>query len=428
MNEITATTGRWAAGAPSIEASRRVVPGRRLLGVGLLAVALLSPNAGEIDQTFGGDGWVFTLAKPYDRTGAMAVQPDGKIIVVTTSGGFIATRRYLSSGAPDTTFGNDGLRTFQAGYVTALVQDLVLQPDGKIVIGGQVARKAMVARLMPDGSLDTSFGDGDGLATIGPAVHRTSLVAVRVLLFPDGAILAEVNRSSRFRTRSFLTRFSPAGSTDPAFAETGRLPVGKWVPAISLGEAGILMARSDPASTHRVAVTRYSLNGSLDESFGAGGSVSVSLGPDVYDASASVIATDDLGRILVAVSGYKDCFFDSTTVVRIMSDGRRDPDFAAYSNCFDAVSLFPSADGSVMAVGSVFAGGGSGEFHVWLSKLRPDGLPDTTFGDEGRVVAAPEVDYWLWAKEADIQPDGKVVVLAPASYEPAVLLARFNAS
>ena len=150
-----------------------------------------------------------------------------------------------------------------------VVQDLVLQPDGKIVLGGQMARKAMVARLMPDGSLDTSFGDGDGLATIVPAVRRTTLAAVRVLLFPDGGILAEVNRSSRFRSRSFLIRFSPRGSADPAFARAGRLPVGKWVPAISLGGAGILSARSDPASTHRVAVTRYSLNGSLDEGFGS---------------------------------------------------------------------------------------------------------------------------------------------------------------
>jgi uncharacterized delta-60 repeat protein len=309
-----------------------------------------------------------------------------------------------------------------------MVQDLALQPDGKIVLGGQIARKAMVARLMPDGSLDTSFGDGDGLVTIVPAVARTSLAAVRVLLFPDGGILAEVNRSSRFRSRSFMTRFSPAGSIDPAFARAGRLPVGKWEPAISLGGAGILRARSDPASTHRVAVTRYSLNGALDEGFGAGGTVSVSLGPDVYDASATAIATDDLGRIVVAVSGYSGCFFDSTTVVRIMPDGRRDPDFAASSNCFHAVSLFPSADGSVMAVGSVFAGGGSGEYHLWLSKLNPDGLPDTTFGDEGRVIAAPEVGYWLWAKGADLQPDGKVVVLARASYEPAFLLARFNGS
>jgi len=426
MNRIAVAAAKRAARAPSIETNRRGVRGRRLFGVGLLAIALLGANSGEIDPTFGGDGWVFTLSKPYDRAGAMAVQPDGKIIVATTSGGFIASRRYLSSGLLDTTFGNDGVRTVPAGYAPAVVQDLALQPDGKIVLGGQIARKAMVARLMPDGSLDTSFGNGDGLATIVPAVHGTSLATVRILLFPDGGILAEVNRSGSFRSRSFLTRFSPVASTDPGFASAGRLPAGKGVPAISLGEAGILMARSDPASTHRVAVTRFSMNGRVDEGFGAGGTVSVSLGPDAYDASATAIATDDLGRIVVAASGYGSCSFDSTTVVRIMPDGRRDPDFAASSSCFHAVSLFPSADGSVIAVGSVFAGGGSGEYHVWLSKLRPDGLPDTAFGDEGRVIAAPEVDYWLLAQGADLQPDGKVVVLARASYQPAFLLARFD--
>ena len=154
--------------------------------------------------------------------------------------------------------------------------------------------------------------------------------------------------------------------------------------------------------------------------------MSVSLGPDVYDASATAIATDDRGRIVVADLG----------TAAVPSIPRRsygscrmvdaDPDFAASSSCFHAVSLFPSADGSVIAVGSVFAGGGSGEYHVWLSKLRPDGLPDPAFGDEGRVIAAPGVDYWLLAQGADLQPDGKVVVLARASYEPASLLARFD--
>ena len=73
MKRIAVSADRRGSGAPSIEGNRRGVPGHRLVGIGLLAIALLSPNTGEIDPTFGGDGWVFTLAKPYDRSGAMAV-------------------------------------------------------------------------------------------------------------------------------------------------------------------------------------------------------------------------------------------------------------------------------------------------------------------------------------------------------------------
>ena len=356
----------------------------------------------------------------------MAVQPDGKVIVVGTSGSYVATWRYLSSGRLDEAFGHDGVRTVQVGYRSAQVHDLALQPDGKMVVGGQVGKEAMVVRLMPDGSLDMSFGGGDGIVTIDHP-ERSSLAAVQVLLFPDGGILAEVNRSTRFRSRSFLTRLSLAGSTDPAFGRAGRIPVGKWVPPIALGSAGILIARHDPSSTHRVVVFRYGLDGTLDTGFGAGGSVSFSLGSDAYDAHATAIATDDLGRITLAgAGGTALCFFDSTVVVRLTPDGRLDPDFAHSSGCFDAVSIMPSADGSVVLVGSVFAGGGSGEYHLWLSRLRTDGLPDASFGDEGRVVAAPEDGYWLWARGADVQPDGKIVVFARASYEPAFLLARFD--
>ena len=209
----------------------------------------------------------------------------------------------------------------------------------------------MVAWLMPDGSLDTSFGNGDGLATIVPAVRRASLATVRLLLFPDGGVLAEVNRSGSNRSRSLLTRFSPVGSTDPAFARAGRLPVGKWVPAISLGEAGILVARSDPASTHRVAVTRYSMDGRVNERFRTGGTVSVSLGPDAYDASATANGTDDQGRIVVAASGYGSCSLDSTRSPPVVPDGRRDPDFACCGSSCAPCRCSTARDGSVVADG-----------------------------------------------------------------------------
>jgi uncharacterized delta-60 repeat protein len=385
---------------------------------------------GDLDPTFGGDGWVFTLATQRDTAGAMAIQPDGKIIVVGSWGSRLATWRYLPSGRLDQTFGEDGSRTVGIDYHKLLVNDLVLQPDGRIVVGGQIGRGAMIARLTPEGLLDPTFGGGDGVLTIYPPMrHHLTMSAFAVRMFPDGGILTEVIRlAGYYRARSFLTRLSPDGSLDSAFGTSGKLHVGEGVASIAVDDTGILAAGPDPDSMHRVIVTRYLMDGTMDTTFGAGGTGRYSLGPDADNTRVTGIATDGLGRILLAAAGDFNCFAGPTTVLRLTTDGQRDPDFTPFRSCFEAASLHPAADGSVLVVGSVFAGGGSGEYYMWLMKLLPNGTPDSTFGDAGTIVATPEPFYWMRVDGADLQSDGKIVVLARASYQPAFLLARFLAA
>jgi uncharacterized delta-60 repeat protein len=108
------------------------------------------------------------------------VQLDRKIVVAGNSAGLemMTVTRLLPSGSLDTTFGSGGTTMIDFGTLADITAGAVLQPDGKIVIAGytQAAEDIAVGRLNPDGSLDATFGSGGkttidfGAATFGNAV------------------------------------------------------------------------------------------------------------------------------------------------------------------------------------------------------------------------------------------------------------------
>src|SRR2546430_2519420 len=131
------------------------------------AVVRYNPN-GSLDTTFNGSGKVLT---PVGRASSVAIQADGKIIAAggnQTGGsqnGFTLVR-YNSDGSLDTSFNGTGVAVTPVGDAGSGASDLAIQPDGKIVVvGSGLAAQGTfffgafaVVRYNPDGSLDTSFG------------------------------------------------------------------------------------------------------------------------------------------------------------------------------------------------------------------------------------------------------------------------------
>lgn len=154
------------------------------------APGTLNQVAGTLDQYFGFGSVVTHTPVPNESAWiqAVAVQPDGKIVVASGSGGEhgLLLARYLPSGAPDTSFG-DG------GYVETPVGDwagagaMAVQPDGKIVVAGtrspqageDVTSEFLLARYNQDGSLDTSFGTDGITSTVIPVSPPPSTPASR---------------------------------------------------------------------------------------------------------------------------------------------------------------------------------------------------------------------------------------------------------
>jgi uncharacterized delta-60 repeat protein len=183
--------------APDIGNSLALQPdGKILLGgycfVGgsvQFCIARFNSN-GSLDTSFvSGNGYIVQdISAGSDYGNSLALQPDGKILLGGTCDNKFCIARFNSNGSLDTSFGSGN------GYV---VQDistgsdsgnsLVLQPDGKILLGGTCDNKFCVARFNSDGSLDTTFGTGGYFILDIPGSNPDN--ARSLLLQPDGKIL-----------------------------------------------------------------------------------------------------------------------------------------------------------------------------------------------------------------------------------------------
>lgn len=154
---------------------------------------------GSLDTSFGSGGKVVTaLFNGADAAFAVALQPDGKIVLAGESSNdprfqtMFALVRYNSDGSLDTSFGSGGKVMTGVGLVS-LVNDVVIQPDGKIVAAGygvsgdgRLGVDIALVRYNPDGSLDAGFGSG---GVVIKDVFGRSDVARAVTLQRDGKIV-----------------------------------------------------------------------------------------------------------------------------------------------------------------------------------------------------------------------------------------------
>jgi uncharacterized delta-60 repeat protein len=152
---------------------------------------------GSLDTSFGSGGKV-TTAFDIDATGlAVALQPDGKIVAAGTSFGQFtisdfALTRYNTDGSLDSSFGTGGRVITDFNGLSDRVADLIIQPNGKIVAGGESSFSPVgdfaLARYNSAGVLDPSFGNGGKVTTDFPG--STQDIAFGVALQTDGRIVA----------------------------------------------------------------------------------------------------------------------------------------------------------------------------------------------------------------------------------------------
>jgi uncharacterized delta-60 repeat protein len=128
---------------------------------------------------------------------AVALQPNGQIVVAGYAGAAgsqtIALARYNNDGSLDTSFGNDGtvVTPFEA---SAMARAVAVAPDGTIIVAGSVQPSAaftttdfLMARYNANGSLDTAFGSG-GL--VDTSLGDFDAAANALVVEPDGTIVA----------------------------------------------------------------------------------------------------------------------------------------------------------------------------------------------------------------------------------------------
>jgi uncharacterized delta-60 repeat protein len=357
-------------------------------------VALARYNAnGSLDTSFGSGGKVSTVflnATTFSRAEAVVLQPDGKIVIALQvgNGGDFGVARYNADGSLDQGFGSGGKLLIDFfGFIDS-PNALALQPDGKIIVAGLASGTNnstgyfALARLNGDGGLDASFGSG-GKAT----VHFGNNIdwATDVALQPDGKIVVVGVKSKASAASCLLSlsdfgivRFNSNGSLDTNFGAGGTLGTDFFGLADSatavviqpdnklvvVGHAQIAN-ECNPART-AFAVARYNSNGSLDQSFGSGGKVVTTFSGMQDQASDAVLLPD--GKLVVAGSAMvrvenSTQVFDFG-VARYNSDGSPDNTFGASGKTTtDFLGVDDQASAVALHGGNILVAGHAG-WHI----------------------------------------------------------------
>jgi uncharacterized delta-60 repeat protein len=393
---------------------------------------------GELDSSFSLDGFsIESIGKGGDDYAyATAVQPDGKIIVAGSARhgyrNYCSITRYNPNGSPDTSFGNNG-RTWIPMTESFACRSVALQADGKIVAAGintsfSNYQTGAIVRFNTNGSPDASF-DADGIAFVPSGIYYG--VAIQV----DGKIVAAGNIYTSNTSKFALLRYNTDGSLDTSFDGDGMvltdIASGSIANAVTIQPDGkIVAAGLAENSGTDFAVARYNSDGSPDTSFDGDGKVITPIGTNADVANAVAVQAD--GKIVA--SGYSDGSHPTFTLVRYNQDGSLDTTFDGDGKVTTAVSkvggysnsMAIQTDGKIVAVGN--AGTGSGSVIV-ITRHNPDGSPDSSFDDDGKVTTAFSAfnDY---AYGVAIQTDGKIFatgysrITGGAQYD--TIMARYN--
>jgi uncharacterized delta-60 repeat protein len=287
-----------------------ILPSGRILAAGYAAVknharfALARYDAtGALDQNFGGDGRVTTLFGSEAQGLGMAVQSDGKIVVVGSSDSRFAVARYTHDGVLDPTFGGDGtVRTSIGSYASA--SDVVITGGGEIVVAGDAqvngGSRFAVVRYRANGSLDRRFG-GDGIVTTQFGVDDGGR---GVILQPDGKIVVAGFTAGRHRGYRFaLARYRAGGSLDLSFGGDGKVITSfgdtdatAFDATLQGGKIVVVGRTGEIGGTWGFALGRYQADGRLDPTFGGDGRVATAIG--VSGAIAEGVAIQPGGEIV----------------------------------------------------------------------------------------------------------------------------------
>ena len=361
-----------------------------------VAVNCVTPAAnGALDRSFGDAGMVNT-AFGGDET-AMALQADGKIVMVGGSGSDFVLARYNADGSLDTGFGSGGLVTTDfLGNVTGNeAHGVAIQSDGKIVVVGfaVVGRTPRnlsnfdfaLARYHIDGTLDLGFGTGGKVTTdFNGVADRGFAVAIQT----DGKIVV-------------------------------------------VGDAGFDTPNGVGAD---FGLARYNADGTLDTTFGNGGKLTTDIAGGI-DIAHNVIVSQGNGAILVSGAGTTagDAGLDHTGLARYDTHGVLDGSFGTGGKITLTgkrvnEGLVLQGDGKILLAGSVSVGvlpAGSSQFA--LMRLAPNGSPDLGFGTGG-LVTTPFSTQDDFGRAVAVQADGRIVVAGQSSNRsnPDFAVARFS--
>jgi uncharacterized delta-60 repeat protein len=412
---------------------------------------------GFFDTTFNSPNGFATYLTPYmygERPGGVAIQSDGKIVVVDTHAynrneAQIAVIRYNPDGSLDSDFSStQGITLYNSAYLS-FATDVAIQRDGKIVVAGfrsadENLYDLILLRYKSNGDIDSTFGiNGEVIYTTNIGFDGIDSVA-SLAIQEDGKILIATQAVANAQNMLLLLRYNPSGTLDTSFNESGIVTfgyyknggvetnniIGRKVKVAPGGNIAVLIK-----AFAFTAVLQYGVNGNLiSQSMPFCGQTGCIVEEPEEPIGALPKGMEVLpdGRIIVV--GETGVF---PFVMRYMGDGNIDQTFGegagvVYFNYRDHFgfsdltvrsssvrNMAMQPDGSILMVGSCPMAHdlnvSSDDMDVFLGRYTPEGILDSSFGINGIVtfdgVWRGGVTYYGDLGQAvAVQPDGKIIV------------------
>jgi uncharacterized delta-60 repeat protein len=391
--------------------------------------------AGRIDRIFGKGDFVIThLGNRNDTGEAIAVTSGGGIVVAGTAGNDLVLARYRADGTPETRFGTAGLVRLDVGPVDR-ARAIVVTPEGKLVVVGQTTdangtQRVLAARFTSRGTFDRTYGNNGKLTfDFGPGTGNP--VAEGAAQTPDGRLYVVGDAPAKDSGDVAVARLGANGLLDTTWFNADTV-TGLFSPesfdgvnAVRQSDGKVLVVSQGylQSNVGEVNVTRFDADGSVDATFGQGGTAVIPFAGNWPVA----ITLDAQGRVVLAAIAHTESTNPTTLrVARLRPDGAPDATFAtagfatvdASAHAYDIAGVTVLAQGTkvVLAIGNR-----RGEFQ--LARLTGAGAIDATFGTGGwaRVtVIVPAANSSALATVNDllIAPDGDLVAVGTADTQP----------
>jgi uncharacterized delta-60 repeat protein len=346
-------------------------------------------DEGDLDTSFGDQGSVEVPLDETgnDHVGALVLGPDGEIFAAGWSGRAHVVA-LDSDGNLDASFGTDGVALIHPTW-RLFPRSMTLDNGGRVIVAGH-AQEAVtpdsidswLTRVDPAGSVDPSFADDGHVFVTG------TFGSVRdVWLDAQGRIVAVGNRSQGLSTYILVARFLPNGEPDPSFGDNGfvampDVPTSAAVYGAPHPAGGIVVAATTPGSEPNdtdILVLRLTDDGQIDQGFGMR---KIDIEPE---ERAIGIAVTPTGRIVVA----GDAEFSTIVLTRLLPSGELDRSLRGTGKAIisDFGGSYPVAV-ATDEIGRIILAGEAPNT-AYVARVRPNGLLDPGFGANGIAFLGP---------------------------------------
>jgi len=380
-------------------------------------------QSGTLDSAFGVNGKITTdLEGDNDIGHAVVIQPDGKIIVGgTVDYYFFGLVRYNHDGSIDYTFGDSGKVVTDAPNfsTTTGILSMAIQSDGKMIAAGGINGGFGMIRYSLSGIVDSTFGINGIVTTRAAEVYSA---ANNVFVLADGKIILSGGGNELFDSEFIVARYMSNGSLDSSFGFNGLVKTvvsnGGTATAASIRPNGNIIQGG--TLNEGIQLIEYKPDGSLDSIFGNYGKLLINE-EDVYGPVSLSLQKDE--KILCSYQSFDKGGNNISGLLKLNANGLTDSAFGINGRIYNSIftetpTIVTLNDSKIIQCGTTL-NTLNNSYDFSLVRYNSNGAIDSSYGTNGTTITNLNESNNNYSTDVAtaiaIQADNKIVVAGSTS-------------